>query len=103
MQPTIVTLLSPLIFREKLTVRKSICAIVAVVGILHRNGGKATRTMHMLLGHFLLAAGKVARDVVARVGMLVLVRLLLTTDERARLCVAAVVVHMQLALGQSAD
>ena len=38
MQPTIVTLLSPLIFREKLTAGKCICAAVAVVGMVFVSG-----------------------------------------------------------------
>lgn len=38
MQPTIVMLLSPLIFREKLTVRKSICAAVAIAGMVFVSG-----------------------------------------------------------------
>ena len=38
MQPTIVMLLSPLIFREKLTVRKSVCAAVAIVGMVLVSG-----------------------------------------------------------------
>ena len=55
MQPTIVTLLSPLIFREKLTVRKSICAIVAVVGMVLvsgviGNGGQGGSLRGVLLG-----------------------------------------------------
>ena len=33
MQPTIVMLLSPLIFREKLTARKAVCAAVAILGM----------------------------------------------------------------------
>ena len=55
MQPTIVMLLSPLIFREKLTVRKSICAIVAVVGMVLvsgviGNGGQGSSLRGVLLG-----------------------------------------------------
>ena len=38
MQPTIVMLLSPLLFREKLTVRKSICAVIAVIGMVLVSG-----------------------------------------------------------------
>ena len=38
MQPTIVVLLSPLIFREKLTVRKSICAAAAIAGMVFVSG-----------------------------------------------------------------
>ena len=38
MQPTIVMLLSPLVFREKLTARKSACAAVAVIGMVFVSG-----------------------------------------------------------------
>ncbi|MBR0374162.1 MAG: EamA family transporter [Mogibacterium sp.] len=38
MQPTIVLLLSPLIFRERLTARKAICAAVAIVGMVLVSG-----------------------------------------------------------------
>ena len=38
MQPTIVILLSPLIFRERLTVRKSVCAAVAIAGMVLVSG-----------------------------------------------------------------
>ena len=38
MQPTIVMLLSPMLFREKLTVRKSICAVIAVIGMVLVSG-----------------------------------------------------------------
>ncbi len=38
MQPTIVILLSPLIFREKLTVKKLICAMVAMTGMVLVSG-----------------------------------------------------------------
>ncbi len=38
MQPTIVILLSPLIFREKLTVKKLVCAVVAMIGMVLVSG-----------------------------------------------------------------
>ena len=38
MEPTIVILLSPLVFREKLTLKKGICALVAVVGMVFVSG-----------------------------------------------------------------
>ena len=38
MQPTIVILLSPLIFREKITVKKLLCAAVAMVGMILVSG-----------------------------------------------------------------
>ena len=38
LQPTIVMLLSPLIFREKLTLKKSICAAVAIIGMVLVSG-----------------------------------------------------------------
>ena len=38
MQPTIVVLLSPLIFREKLTVRKAVCAAAAITGMVFVSG-----------------------------------------------------------------
>ena len=38
MQPTIVMLLSPLIFREKLTVKKTVCAAVAIIGMVLVSG-----------------------------------------------------------------
>ena len=38
MQPTIVILLSPLIFRERLTGRKAACAAVAIVGMVFVSG-----------------------------------------------------------------
>ena len=38
MEPTIVTLLSPLLFREKLTGRKAACAAVAVAGMVLVSG-----------------------------------------------------------------
>ena len=38
MQPTIVILLSPLIFREKLTVKKIVCAVIAMVGMVFVSG-----------------------------------------------------------------
>ena len=58
MQPTIVILLSPLIFRERLTVRKGLCAAVAVAGMFLISGaagsmgeqGKDIRGMLLGLG-----------------------------------------------------
>ena len=55
MQPTIVMLLSPLIFREKLTVRKSICAAVAIAGMVLvsgvvGDGGQGASLQGVLLG-----------------------------------------------------
>lgn len=55
MQPTIVMLLSPLIFREKLTVRKSVCAAVAIVGMVLvsgvvGDGGQGASIRGVLLG-----------------------------------------------------
>lgn len=38
MQPTIVVLLSPLIFREKLTKKKMICALIAITGMVFVSG-----------------------------------------------------------------
>ena len=38
MQPTIVMLLSPLLFREKLTARKTVCAAIAVAGMILVSG-----------------------------------------------------------------
>ena len=38
MQPTIVTLLSPLVFREKLTLRKSLCVAVSLAGMVLVSG-----------------------------------------------------------------
>ena len=38
MQPTIVILLSPLLFRERLTVKKAICATVAIAGMVLVSG-----------------------------------------------------------------
>ncbi len=38
MQPTIVMLLSPIIFKEPLTRKKSICAVVAVIGMIFVSG-----------------------------------------------------------------
>lgn len=38
MEPTIVILLSPLVFHEKLTLKKGICALVAVVGMVFVSG-----------------------------------------------------------------
>ncbi|HHU22439.1 MAG TPA: EamA family transporter [Clostridiales bacterium] len=38
MQPTIILLLSPLVFKEKLTVKKVICALVALAGMVFVSG-----------------------------------------------------------------
>lgn len=38
MQPTIVLLISPLVFKEKLTVKKILCALVAFVGMIFISG-----------------------------------------------------------------
>ena len=38
MQPTIVILLSPLVFREKLTCKKLLCALAAIVGMVFVSG-----------------------------------------------------------------
>lgn len=38
MQPTIVMLVSPLLFRERLTKRKAICAVIAVIGMVLVSG-----------------------------------------------------------------
>ena len=38
MQPTIVILLSPLVFRERLTARKMICALVSIIGMVLISG-----------------------------------------------------------------
>ena len=50
MQPTIVMLASPLLLREKLTKRKAICAIIAVIGMVLVSGvteGGGERTGHL--------------------------------------------------------
>ncbi len=38
MQPTIVVLLSPLLFRERLTLKKGVCALVSVIGMVFISG-----------------------------------------------------------------
>ena len=38
MEPTIVILLSPMVFREKLTLKKGICALIAVLGMVFVSG-----------------------------------------------------------------
>ena len=38
MQPTIVILLSPLVFRERLTPKKLFCAVAAIVGMVFVSG-----------------------------------------------------------------
>ncbi len=38
MQPTIVILLSPIVFRERLTVRKAVCALVSIAGMVLISG-----------------------------------------------------------------
>ena len=38
MQPTIVMLLSPMIFKEKLTVKKAVCAAIAIIGMILVSG-----------------------------------------------------------------
>ena len=38
MQPTIVILISPFIFRERLTAKKGICALVAIIGMIFVSG-----------------------------------------------------------------
>ena len=38
MQPTIVILLSPLVFKEKLTPRRAVCAVVAIIGMIFVSG-----------------------------------------------------------------
>lgn len=54
MQPTIVVLLSPLVFRERLTARKAVCAAVAVAGMVLvsgvAGGGPAGDARGILLG-----------------------------------------------------
>ncbi len=55
MQPTIVILLSPLLFRERLTGRKAICAAVAVLGMILvsgviGSGGQGASLRGVLLG-----------------------------------------------------
>ena len=50
MQPTIVMLASPLLLREKLTKRKAICAMIAVIGMVLVSGvteGGGERTGHL--------------------------------------------------------
>ena len=56
MQPTIVILLSPLIFKERLTVKKAICAAVSIVGMVLVSGvigsgdGRGASIRGILLG-----------------------------------------------------
>ena len=56
MQPTIVVLLSPLIFKEKLTARKTVCAAAAITGMVFvsgvtgRGGMQAVNARGILLG-----------------------------------------------------
>ena len=38
MQPTIILLVSPLVFREKLTVKKSVCAVLSLTGMVFVSG-----------------------------------------------------------------
>lgn len=38
MQPTIVILLSPVLFREKLSVKKGLCALAAILGMVFVSG-----------------------------------------------------------------
>lgn len=45
MQPTIVILLSPIFFKEKLTLRKLVCAIVAIIGMVLVSGIIENRTV----------------------------------------------------------
>lgn len=39
MEPTIVILLSPLVFRERLTLKKLFCAVAAIIGMIFVSGG----------------------------------------------------------------
>ncbi|MBR5382416.1 MAG: EamA family transporter, partial [Clostridia bacterium] len=56
MQPTIVILLSPLIFSERLTARRAVCAFVAIVGmifvsgVIGGNAAQATNLKGIFLG-----------------------------------------------------
>ena len=56
MQPTIVVLLSPFVFRERLTVKKALCAAVSVVGmvlvsgVIGDGGGQTPDIRGVLLG-----------------------------------------------------
>lgn len=67
MQPTIVILLSPIIFRERLTGRKMICALVSILGMIFISGvleGRDAQRQHILgillgLGAAALYAGVV--------------------------------------------
>lgn len=67
MQPTIVILLSPMIFRERLTGRKMICALVSILGMVLISGvleGRDAQRQHILgillgLGAAALYAGVV--------------------------------------------
>ena len=56
MQPTIVILLSPVVFREKLTPRRAVCAAVAIIGmifvsgVIGGNAAQATNLKGIFLG-----------------------------------------------------
>jgi len=55
MQPTIVVLLSPLVFREKLTLRKGVCALISILGMVlvsgvMQDGGQGGDLQGILLG-----------------------------------------------------
>lgn len=47
MQPTIVILLSPLVFREKLTLKKLLCALAAILGMIFVSGVLNGSEFHM--------------------------------------------------------
>lgn len=47
MQPTIVILLSPLLLKEKLTVKKLLCAIVAIIGMFFVSGISFNQTLNL--------------------------------------------------------
>ncbi len=66
MQPTIVILLSPLVFKEKLTPRRIVCAAVAIIGMIFVSGvigGYAAQVTH-LKGIFLGLGAAVLYSVV---------------------------------------
>ena len=56
MQPTLVILLSPFVFRERLTVRKAICALISIIGMVlisgvaDSNGSQNRNMVGILLG-----------------------------------------------------
>ncbi len=119
MQPTIVILLSPLVFREKLTRRKLLCALTAIVGMVFVSGipggngpqtqdirgilfglGAAARySAVVILNKKIVVADAYEKSIIQLAAAIILVPYLLMTEDASQIALSGTAVGMVLLVG----